>query len=214
MKHLILLIGSLLLIAGFVSIGIAEEKASGMPKVRLETNLGNIVIELNDKAAPKTVENFLTYVKDGFYNGTIFHRVIKGFMIQGGGFTENMQQKSTKDAIFNEADNGLQNLRGTIAMARTSAPHSATSQFFINTKNNAMLDFTGRTGRGWGYAVFGEVVDGMDVVDAIENQPTTVKNPHRDVPVTPVVIINAEILNTFQPKTESDAGKTNEKAEN
>ncbi len=214
MKHAISLIGSLLLIVCFASTGIAEENASDMPKVRLETSLGNIVIELNDRAAPKTVENFISYVKNGFYNGTVFHRVIKGFMIQGGGFTENMEQKATQPAIANEADNGLQNLRGTIAMARTSAPHSATSQFFINTKNNAMLDFTGRTGRGWGYAVFGKVVDGMDVVDAIENQPTTVKNPHRDVPVTPVVILNAEILNTSQPKDAMESGKIKEKTQN
>lgn len=200
MKHFISIIGSLIIIGCLAFSGFAEEKAADLPLVRLETSLGNIVIELNQPAAPKTVENFLAYVNDGFYNGTIFHRVIKGFMIQGGGFTENMQQKSTRDAIVNEADNGLLNLRGTIAMARTSAPHSATSQFFINTVNNSFLDFKAKNGRGWGYCVFGKVVEGMDVVDAIENQRTTVKNPHRDVPVTPIVINNAVVINTNAPE--------------
>jgi len=199
MKHIISIIGSLFLIGCFFSVGYAEDKMPDRPRVLFETSLGNIVVELNPGAAPNTVKNFLSYVKDGFYNGTIFHRVIKGFMIQGGGFTEDMQQKATKPAISNEADNGLKNRRGTIAMARTPAPHSATSQFFINTADNNTLDFTGRTGRGWGYCVFGKVVEGMDVVDAIESQPTTVKNPHRDVPVTPIVIKKAVVLNT--PKT-------------
>jgi peptidyl-prolyl cis-trans isomerase B (cyclophilin B) len=201
MKHTLSIISCLLLIGCFVSTGFAETKPTDMPKVRLETSLGNITIELNAPAAPKTVENFLAYVNDGFYNGTIFHRVIKGFMIQGGGFTENMQQKPAKPAIINEADNGLLNLRGTIAMARTNAPHSASSQFFINTVNNTSLNFTAKTGPGWGYCVFGKVVEGMDVVDAIEKQPTTVKNSFQDVPVTPVIIKNAVVIIAPETKT-------------
>ena len=193
MKKCAFLIMCLFFVGCFFSIGYAETIDSA-PMVRLETSLGDIIIELNPTAAPKTVENFLAYVNNGFYTGTIFHRVIKGFMIQGGGFTETMQQKDTREAIMNEADNGLKNRRGTIAMARTAVPHSATSQFFINTVDNNMLDFTGRTGRGWGYCVFGKVTSGMDVVDAIENQLTIVKPPHRDVPKTPVVIKKAVLL--------------------
>lgn len=195
MKKIISIIGCLLLTGCFVSAGFAAEKSAELPKVSLETSLGNIIIELNPAAAPKTVENFLSYVNDGFYSGTIFHRVIKGFMIQGGGFTENMKEKPTRPAINNEADNGLLNLRGTIAMARTNDPHSATSQFFVNTVNNSFLDYKAKTGRGWGYCVFGKVVAGMDVVDAIENQPTTVKSPYQDVPVTPVIIKKASVIN-------------------
>jgi len=183
------------MIGCFVSVGFAENKSADLPKVRLETSLGNIIIALNPSAAPKTTENFLSYVNEGFYNSTIFHRVIKGFMIQGGGFTKEMKKKPTQSTISNEADNGLQNRRGTIAMARTNNPHSASSQFFINTANNASLDFTAKTSRGWGYCVFGKVVDGMDVVNTIENQPTTVKNPYRDVPVTPIIIKNAVFIN-------------------
>lgn len=194
MKHTFSLVGILLLVFCFSLNGAAEESAPDQPIVRLETSLGDIIIELNPAAAPKTVENFLAYVNDEFYNGTIFHRVIKGFMIQGGGFTETMQQKDTSSAIMNEADNGLKNRRGTIAMARTAVPHSATSQFFINTVDNDMLNFTGRTGRGWGYCVFGKVTSGMDVVDTIENQQTIVKPPHRDVPKTPVVITKAVVV--------------------
>lgn len=160
-------------------------------RVRLETNKGVILLELDSKAAPKTVENFLGYVHDGFYNGTIFHRVIKGFMIQGGGFTEDMQQKSTHAPITNEADNGLQNKRGTVAMARTMDPHSATAQFFINTVDNSFLDHKGKTSNGWGYCVFGKVVEGMNVVDAIESVSTTSKAGQRDVPATPVTIERA-----------------------
>ena len=206
--------GSLLIIGCFVSFGFAEENSMDLPKVRLETNFGNILVELNTPAAPKTVENFLSYVNDGFYNNTIFHRVIKSFMIQGGGFTENMKQKSTQAAIPNEANNGLQNFRGSIAMARTSAPHSATSQFFINTVNNDSLDFTAKTGRGWGYCVFGKVIDGMDVVDAIEKQPVTFKNPHRDVPVSPVFIKNAVVVNFPKTRPVSDIHKDKNKPEN
>jgi cyclophilin family peptidyl-prolyl cis-trans isomerase len=158
------------------------------PRVRLETKQGIIILELDPHSAPKTVENFLRYVDSGFYNDTVFHRVIKGFMIQGGGMTADMRQKSTQPPVLNEADNGLKNLRGTIAMARTSDPHSATSQFFINTVDNTFLDHKGKTSNGWGYCVFGKVVEGMNVVDTIENTPTTVKNGHGDVPIQPIII--------------------------
>ena len=158
------------------------------PRVRMETSKGAIVIALDPQAAPKTVANFLAYVESGFYDNTIFHRVIKGFMIQGGGFEADMRQKRTQAAIVNEADNRLKNLAGTIAMARTSAPHSATSQFFINTVDNAFLDFKRKTNREYGYCVFGRVVEGMEVVKAIENVATAMRGGHRDVPVEPVII--------------------------
>jgi cyclophilin family peptidyl-prolyl cis-trans isomerase len=163
-------------------------------KVRLETSLGVIVLELNSQDAPKTVENFLAYVNSGFYNNTIFHRVISGFMIQGGGFTQDMVQKNTNAPVANEAKNGLKNLRGTIAMARTSDPHSATAQFFINTVDNAFLDHTAETVRGWGYCVFGKVVSGMDVVESIEKVSTSTNGMFSDVPVTPVVIKSASVV--------------------
>lgn len=162
-------------------------------RVRLETNKGTIVLDLDQKAAPKTVANFLGYVSNGFYNDTIFHRVIKDFMIQGGGFTSDMHQKSTQDPIENEADNGLSNLRGTIAMARTMDPHSATAQFFINTADNTFLDHKGKNSQGWGYCVFGKVVEGMNVVDAIENLPTITKSGFEDVPSSPVIIEQANL---------------------
>jgi len=159
------------------------------PKVRMETSKGTITLELYPDKAPKTVENFLTYVDEGVYDGTIFHRVIKDFMIQGGGFTEDMQKKPTHDPILNEADNGLKNDRGTIAMARTGDPHSATAQFFINHKDNDFLNHTGKNTRGWGYAVFGKVTDGMEVVDEIAAVPTGAKGPFpTDVPQTTIVI--------------------------
>lgn len=165
------------------------------PRVRVQTNMGDIVLELDRAKAPQTVENFLSYVKDGFYNGTVFHRVIDGFMIQGGGFTEDLQQKPTKPPIPNEADNGLKNDRGTVAMARTNDPNSATAQFFINVVNNDFLNFRNKTVRGWGYAVFGKVVEGMDVVDKIRKIPTGPSGPFRqDVPKTPVVIQSATLL--------------------
>lgn len=162
--------------------------------VRMETTKGVIIIELNAEAAPKTTENFLTYVNSGFYNNTIFHRVIKGFMIQGGGFEEGLRKKQTQPPVSNEANNGLKNLKGTIAMARTMAPHSATSQFFINTVDNPRLDFKSKSGPGWGYCVFGRVIEGMDVVTAIENTPTTARSGYRDVPVDPIVIKQVTIL--------------------
>jgi len=165
------------------------QAADNAPRIRIQTNQGDIVVELNREKAPKTVENFLSYVNDGFYNGTVFHRVIDGFMIQGGGFTQDLQQKATKSPIQNEADNGLKNDRGTIAMARTNEPHSATAQFFINVVNNDFLNYRSQTLRGWGYAVFGKVVEGMDVVDKIRKIPTGPSGQFRqDVPKTPVVI--------------------------
>ena len=162
-----------------------------MTSIVLETSHGDIEIELNAEKAPVTVENILGYVRDGFYDGTIFHRVIKGFMIQGGGFDENMSQKPTKAPFKNEADNGLPNDRGTIAMARTSDPHSATAQFFINHKDNAFLNYSSPTPQGWGYCVFGKVTKGMDVVDAIADVSTGNKNGHGDVPTETVLIKTA-----------------------
>ncbi len=159
------------------------------PSVIMETSKGPIKIELHADKAPETVENFLKYVDDEFYNGTIFHRVIDNFMIQGGGFTSEMQQKPTADPIQNEADKGLKNARGTIAMARTSDPHSATSQFFINTgAANEFLNHTSKSGQGWGYCAFGEVVEGMNVVDEISVVKTGRHGMHSDVPQEPIVI--------------------------
>jgi len=156
--------------------------------VHMKTSKGTIVLELYPDKAPETVANFVEYARSGFYDGTIFHRVIPGFMIQGGGFEPDMKQKKTRAPIKNEADNGLSNLTGTIAMARTPDPNSATSQFFINVKDNKFLDYTAPTPQGWGYCVFGKVTEGMDVVHAIEQVPTTTKSGHQDVPVDPVVI--------------------------
>ncbi|EPQ0257897.1 peptidylprolyl isomerase [Acinetobacter baumannii] len=164
------------------------------PQVELNTNKGRIVLELNTEKAPKTAANFLEYVRDGFYDGVIFHRVIDGFMIQGGGFDENFKEKATRDAIENEADNGLSNDVGTIAMARTQAPHSASAQFFINVKNNSFLNHTSKTAQGWGYAVFGKVVEGMDVVEAIKGVRTVNRGYHADVPLENVVIESAKII--------------------
>jgi len=168
------------------------ENAGEAPRVVLETNHGNIILELYPDKAPQSVGNFLAYVDEGYYSGTIFHRVIDGFMIQGGGFTDDMTQKSTKNGVPNEADNGLKNSLGTVAMARTTDPHSATSQFFINLVDNAPLDHTDKTPRGWGYTVFGKVVEGMDVVDAIAKAPTGTVGPFRDVPSETVVIVSAQ----------------------
>ncbi|UAY36990.1 peptidyl-prolyl cis-trans isomerase [Moraxella osloensis] len=165
-----------------------------MPYVELETTMGNIVIELNQEKAPNTVANFLEYVKSGHYDGTIFHRVIDGFMIQGGGMDANMTEKSTNAPIQNEADNGLKNEVGTIAMARTSDPHSATAQFFINVKDNSFLNFSGKNLQGWGYAVFGKVTEGMDIVNKIKGVPTGKYGFHADVPTTPVVITHAKVI--------------------
>ena len=163
------------------------------PTVKLETSMGDIVVQLNSRKAPLSTANFLQYVKSGFYDGTIFHRVIKGFMIQGGGLTQDMKEKSGHAPIKNEASNGLRNQRYTIAMARTSDPDSATSQFFINTVNNRFLD-ADKAQDGVGYAVFGEVIKGTDVVRKIEAVPTTTHGNYQDVPVTPVVIKSATVL--------------------
>ena len=160
-------------------------------EVDMETNLGTIRIELDEARAPISVANFLKYVDSGFYSGTIFHRVIKGFMIQGGGFNNQMMQKATQDPIRNEADNGLPNDRGSIAMARTPDPDSATSQFFINHKNNDFLNYTAPSAQGWGYCVFGNVTEGMDVVDAIANVSTTNRAGHSDVPEAVIEIKSA-----------------------
>jgi peptidyl-prolyl cis-trans isomerase B (cyclophilin B) len=165
-----------------------ETKGAGMVTVRMETTKGNIVLELDGNKAPDTVVNFVSYAKAGFYDGTIFHRVIPGFMIQGGGFTPEMQQKPTNAPIKIEADNGLKNNTGTIAMARTSDPNSATAQFFINVKDNTFLNHTAPTPQGWGYAVFGKVVDGMDVVHSIEKVSTGNRGGHQDVPQEAVII--------------------------
>ena len=167
---------------------------SANPKVKLQTNHGEMLVELNAEKAPKTVENFITYVKDGFFDGTIFHRVINNFMIQGGGFEPGMKQKETRDPVENEANNGLRNNRYTLAMARTSDPHSATAQFFINVADNDFLNHTAPTSNGWGYAVFGEVIEGTDVVDKIKLVKTGSKGFHQDVPVEDVIIEKATIV--------------------
>lgn len=169
-----------------------ESKATAIaPQVLIETSEGTIVMELYPDKAPKTVENFLRYVNEGFYDGTIFHRVIPTFMVQGGGFTADMQKKITHAPILNEADNGLRNRIGTVAMARTNDPHSATAQFFINVAQNSFLDFREKHGRGWGYTVFGKVINGMKTVNKIRSEPTGFKDGFKDVPVKTVTIIKA-----------------------
>lgn len=165
-----------------------------MAKLILTTNHGSITLALDTKGAPLTVANFLEYARSGFYNGTIFHRVIPGFMIQGGGMEPGLKQKPTKSAVKNEAGNGLRNRRGSIAMARTSDPHSATAQFFINLKDNDFLDYKSPDARGWGYCVFGEVVAGMDVVDAIAKVRTGSQGSHQDVPQQDVILEKVEVL--------------------
>jgi cyclophilin family peptidyl-prolyl cis-trans isomerase len=165
-----------------------------MKKAIMETSMGTISLELNDEKAPVTVENFCRYASEGFYDGTIFHRVIDTFMIQGGGFTKEMNQKDTYEPIRIESMNGLKNLRGTIAMARTMIPDSATSQFFINLVDNDFLDFTSPTAQGYGYAVFGRVTDGMEVVDRIAKVRTGFSGPHQNVPETPVIIKKVTML--------------------
>ncbi|MCA1779270.1 MAG: peptidyl-prolyl cis-trans isomerase [Xanthomonadaceae bacterium] len=165
-----------------------------LPTLIIHTSMGDITVELFEDQAPISAKNFLDYAKDGFYDGTIFHRVISGFMIQGGGFDANMTPKPTREPITNEADNGLTNSRGTLAMARTNMPHSATAQFFINTVDNPALDHRGKQSGGtWGYAVFGRVTDGMDVVDKIRAVETGNKGMHQDVPVEPIAIERVEI---------------------
>ncbi|ADI38427.1 peptidylprolyl isomerase [Waddlia chondrophila] len=165
--------------------------------VKLQTSLGDITLELYPDKAPVTVKNFLQYVDSGHYDGTIFHRVIDGFMIQGGGYTENLTQKPTKEPIANEANNGLKNKRGTIAMARTNVVDSATSQFFINVVDNSFLDFKGENPREFGYCVFGKVTDGMDVVDQIKSVDTQSQGPYQDLPVKPVKIVKAKTVSAI-----------------
>ncbi len=164
------------------------------PHVKLHTNKGDMLIELDAEKAPKTVENFLSYVQEGFYNGTVFHRVINNFMIQGGGFEPGMKQKQTHAPVENEANNGLKNDRYTLAMARTSDPHSATAQFFINVADNEFLNFTAPTSNGWGYAVFGRVIEGTDIVDEIKKVKTGSKGFHQDVPVEDVILESATLV--------------------
>ncbi|PPD20631.1 MAG: peptidylprolyl isomerase [Methylomonas sp.] len=180
----------------FTTLSFATENkmSDTQTKVKMTTSLGAFVIQLDHAKAPVSAANFVDYVKSGFYDGTIFHRVIPGFMAQGGGFDSGFSQKATNAQIKNEADNGLKNQRGSIAMARTNDPHSATAQFFINYKDNAFLDHTSPTPSGWGYAVFGDVTEGMDVVDAMAKQATGNRGGHQDVPKTDIVIEKAEII--------------------
>ncbi len=184
---------------------LAFPAAAEPPRVHLETSLGDIEIELDPVNAPVSTENFLTYVRDGFYDGLIFHRVIANFMIQGGGFTPDMQPKATRAPIKNEATNGLRNDRGTLAMARTGVVDSATAQFFINVVDNAFLNHRAPDPRGYGYAVFGRVTSGMDVVDRIRAVPTGQAGPFRDVPREPVIIIRASVVGEAAPTAEKKA---------
>ncbi|WP_353366784.1 peptidylprolyl isomerase [Acidovorax sp. FG27] len=178
-------------LAAMISIAPAHAQGAAAPRVKIATSMGDITVQLDPAKAPRTVANFLSYVNDKHYDGTVFHRVIDGFMIQGGGFTPDMQQKPTKAPIALEANNGLKNDAYTIAMARTNNPDSATAQFFINVKDNAMLN---ANGEGNGYAVFGKVVSGTDVVDKIKAVATGNKGPHQNVPVTPVIITSATVV--------------------
>jgi len=191
LKGFCLALLSLALVLAFTSQSRAQKKPV---QVKLATTMGDIVLELYPDKAPATVDNFVQYVKSGHYNGTIFHRVIDGFMIQGGGLDANLVEKSTRPPIKNEADNGLKNEPYTIAMARTSDPHSATSQFFINVANNQRLNHTAKTPSGWGYTVFGKVIEGQDVVDKIKALPTTTKGMYQNVPQTPVTITKATVI--------------------
>lgn len=189
-----LLVGSIAvsIAPGLMNTAVAADKR--LPMVKLETNYGDITIELNSDKAPETAANFVEYVKAGFYDNTIFHRVINGFMVQGGGFEPGMNQKKTRDPIKNEANNGLKNEKYTIAMARTGDPHSATAQFFINVENNDFLNFKSENTQGWGYCVFGKVVEGTDIVDKIKGVATGTKGFHQDVPKEDVVIKKATIV--------------------
>ncbi len=192
MRKMIIFI--MLMLTSTLSFSTEKTMSNAPTKVKLTTTLGEITIQLNSEKAPISSENFLAYVNQGFYNGTIFHRVIPGFMAQGGGFDVNFEQKPTLAPIKNEADNGLLNKRGTVAMARTNDPNSATAQFFINYKDNTFLNHTGKNASGWGYAVFAEVVEGLDVVDAMAKQATGSKGPYQDVPTENIIITHAEVL--------------------
>jgi len=193
---------------GLAMLACSTLAAAANPEVELKTNMGTITLELYPDKAPKTVENFLQYVKDGFFKGTIFHRVINGFMVQGGGFTPEFAQKKTRAPVPNEANNGLKNDVGTIAMARTSDPHSATAQFFINHKNNDFLNHSAPTPQGWGYTVFGKVTKGMDVVNKIAALDTGAQGPFQsDVPRKQVVIEDARIISSDKPAADKPAAK-------
>ena len=185
------LFGLLALGAGALT---CQAAAPANPVIEMVTDMGTVKIELYADKAPKTVENFLQYARDKFYDGTVFHRVIPGFMVQGGGFTPDMEQRKTRDPIANEAQNGLKNETGTLAMARTSNPHSATAQFFINVANNDFLNFTGPTQQGFGYAVFARVTEGMDVINKIVATPTGNRSGHQNVPLKPIVIKSVRII--------------------
>ena len=184
-----------LLLTTTLSFSTEKTMSDTQSKVKLTTNLGEMIIQLNTEKAPLSSANFLRYVNEGFYNGTIFHRVIPDFMAQGGGFDTSFNQKTVHAPINNEANNGLLNSRGTLAMARTNDPNSATGQFFINYKDNSFLNHTSRTSSGWGYAVFGEVIEGMDVADAMAKEATGNRNGHQDVPKTDIIIEKAEVIN-------------------
>ncbi|HIG64677.1 MAG: peptidyl-prolyl cis-trans isomerase [Gammaproteobacteria bacterium] len=192
MRSLILLL--MLSLTSTYSFSTENKMSETHPRVKFETTAGDFIIELNPEKAPITVKNFLTYVNEGFYNGTVFHRIMPGFMAQGGGFDTSFKQKPTHDTIKIEADNGLTNDRGTVAMARTGIPDSASSQFFVNYKDNGFLNHTAKTSQGWGYAVFGKVVEGMDVVDSMADAPTGSRGGHQDVPKTDIVIEKAEVV--------------------
>lgn len=194
MRSLHFLLSIVLTLCLCVPAHAAAAPAPASPAVKLETSKGDIVIRLDTARAPATVANFLAYVEAGHYDGTIFHRVIPNFMIQGGGFTPDMQDKATRAPIKNEANNGLKNKKYTVAMARTSEPHSATAQFFINTKDNDFLDYSAPTRQGWGYAVFGKVIRGQQVVDAIAGVATGRRGMHDDVPLEPVIIKKASVI--------------------
>jgi len=190
----ILLLFMMLFLTSTLSFATENKMSDTQTKVKVTTTLGAFIIRLNTEKAPVSSANFLTYVNEGFYNGTIFHRVIPGFMAQGGGFDTSFNQKAVHAPIKNEANNGLVNSRGTLAMARTNDPNSATAQFFINYKDNSFLNHTSPTASGWGYAVFGEVIEGMDVVDAMAKQATGNRGGHQDVPKTDIVIEKAEVV--------------------
>ena len=197
MKNLKYVLAGILFVLGVYFLSVIFFKGEAMPTVKLTTSMGEITIQLDQENAPITTENFLKYVESGFYDGTIFHRVIPNFMIQGGGHLEDMTPKDDKlDPILNEANNGLQNVRGSIAMARTANPHSASSQFFINHVDNPFLNFrTNQVDEGWGYAVFGQVIEGIEVVDEIAGVQTGSLKGYQDVPVEVVVLLRAELVN-------------------
>ncbi len=189
-----LMLSMMLFLTSTLSFATENNMSDTQTKVKLTTSLGEVIIQLNTEKAPISSANFLTYVNEGFYNGTIFHRIIPDFMAQGGGFDTSFNQKAVHAPIKNEANNGLKNTRGTLAMARTNDPNSATAQFFINYKDNSFLNHTSQTSSGWGYAVFGEVIEGMDVVDAMAKQATGNRGGHQDVPKTDIVIEKAEVV--------------------